>query len=305
MFIVLLFLLIDHIHPFEWTCTTETSPISLVNNEQCIILVEYLSIDRRQQKQTCLTDRLAVRTLPPPSYSSNYSMKLFRMNFCQLMTLSQLPFTLPVSLETLDLSSNLLASFTLAFPLPSSIKHLYLDNNPNLIELHFGTKHVQENLHTLSLRSNHRLQFSSLPESLIQLDLTNCHLVQSTTIFSTSFQSLKNLTHLSLADNQLEHLPIFEERMHFKYLNLSKNDLTFVDETWLHNDLEILDLRFNQIQSVEFLKDRSQVSHILFLAANFIPSSSRRRSPFNSSSKAILSHAIVTSLNFSTPRRSI
>ena len=291
MFILLIvLLLIDHIHPFEWNCT-KSSSISLVN-EQCTIIVEYLSIDHHREQ--CSTDRLFLRTLPPPSYSSNYSMKLFRMNFCQLMTLSQLPFTLPSSLETLDLSSNLLTSFTLAFPLPSSIKHLDLTNNPNLIELHFGPKYVQDNLITLALGHNHHMQFSSLPQSLIQLDLTDCHLAQSTTIF-TLFKSLKNLTHLSLADNQLDQLPILEERMRLKYLNLSNNRLMELDDHWLDEDLQILDLTLNQIRSLEFLHNRSQVYRIPFETSTVFPPSSSQPF-FNYLFTAIHFPAIVTSL---------
>lgn len=298
MFILLIVLLIDHIHPFEWNCT-KSSSVSLVN-EQCTIIVEYLSID--QQQERCSTDRLFLRTLPPPSYSSNYSMKLFRMNFCQLMTLSQLPFTLPSSLETLDLSSNLLTSFTLAFPLPSSIKHLHLTNNPNLIELHFGPKHVQDNLITLALGHNHHMQFSSLPQSLIQLDLTDCHLAQSTTIF-TLFKSLKNLTHLSLADNQLDRLPILEERIRLKSFNLSKNRLTRLDEYWLDEDLQILDLTSNQIQSLEFLHNRSQVHFNPYETPMVFSSSSQLF--FNYLSMAIHLPVIVTSLPFANLLRSI
>lgn len=258
MLILLIVLLIDHIQPFEWNCT-KSSSITLVHN-QCLIIVEYLSID--DHRQQCSTDRLTIRTLPPPSYSLNYSMKLFRMNFCQLRTLSQLPFTLPSSLETLDLSYNLLTSFTLAFPLPSTIKYLNLSHNPDLLEIHFGPKYVQDNLISLTLGHNHRMQVSSLPQSLIELDLTACHLAQSTTIF-TLFKSLKNLTHLSLAENQFDQLPRLEQRMRLKSLNLSKNYLTEFDEHWWNEDLHILDLSSNQIHSLQFFHNRSQV-HLTF-----------------------------------------
>jgi len=227
------------------------------NFEQCTITVEYISL--QQEKQICLTHTLSINTLPPPSFSSNYTMKIFQINFCQLLTLSQLPFPLPSSLEKLDLSSNLLSTFTLSFPLPSYLKYLYLDHNPNLIDINFGQKRIQQKLIGLSLRDNKQIQLSSLPLSLTQLDLTNCNLLQSPML--TLLKSLTKLTHLSLAENQLKQLPILDERIQLEYLNLSNNYLTSIENRWLNKQIQILDLSFNQIKSLEFFKERSfQVS---------------------------------------------
>jgi Leucine-rich repeat (LRR) protein len=189
-------------------------------------------------------------------------MQTFKLNSCQLLTLSQLPFSLPSSLEKLDLSYNLLSTFTLSFPLPSYLKYLYLDHNPNLIDINFGHYRVQQQLIGLSLRHNKYIQLSSLPLHLTHLDLTDCNLFQSTILSSSVLKSLKNLTHLSLADNQLKQLPILNERIQLEYLNLSNNHLTFIEDRWLHKHLRNLDLKFNQIKSLEFFKEKLKMNHV-------------------------------------------
>jgi hypothetical protein len=69
-------------------------------------------------------------------------------------------------------------------------------------------------------------------------------------------KSLTKLTHLSLADNHLERLPTLDERIRLEYLNLSYNRLMYMEDRWLPRQLQILDLKFNQIRSLEFLKNR-------------------------------------------------
>jgi Leucine-rich repeat (LRR) protein len=262
MFILLIFLLIDNSQSLEWNCTeNKHNQIS----EQCTIIIEYISL--KQEKQICLTHTLLIKTLPLPSFSSNYTMKNVQINFCQLLTLSQLPFTLPSSLEKLDLSYNLLSTFTLSFPLPSYLKYLYLDHNPNLININFGHKRVQQKLLILSLRHNKHIQLSSLPLYLTQLDLTNCNLLQSTILIL--LRSLTKLTHLSLGENQLKQIPILNERIQLKYLNLSNNYLTFIEDRWLDKQIKILDLSFNHIKSLEFFQERlkmNQVSSVFYSA---------------------------------------
>ncbi|CAF1345664.1 unnamed protein product [Adineta ricciae] len=255
MFILLIIFLINNGQSFEWNCTVNKH--SLFSNdqttEQCTILIEYLSL--QQDKQICTTHTLAVRNLPLYSLLSDYTMRTFQVTSCQLLTLSQLPFSLPSSLETLDLSSNLLSTFVLSYPIPLNLKYLYLDSNPNLRYMKFG--HNQQ-LIGLSLRHNQQLQLSSLPRNLIQLDLTNCSLAQSSLM--SIVKSLKRLTHLSLVDNQLERLPVLDRSIELEYLNLSNNALTTIDDHWLHKSLRILDLRFNQIKSMEFCKERLKIN---------------------------------------------
>jgi len=254
MFIFFLFLLIDNSQSLEWNCT-ENKHFLFSNDhiyEQCTITIEYISL--QQEKQVCITHTLAIKTLPPPSFSSNYTMRTFQINSCQLLTLSQLPFSLPSSLEILDLSYNLLSTFTLSFPLPSHLKYLYLDHNLNLININFGHNNIQQQLIGLSLRHNKYIQLSSFPLNLIQLDLTDCNLLQSPML--TLLKSLRKLTHLSLADNRLERLPILDKNIQLEYLNLSNNHLTWIEDNWLYKQLRILDLRFNQIKSLEFFKER-------------------------------------------------
>jgi Leucine-rich repeat (LRR) protein len=72
----------------------------------------------------------------------------------------------------------------------------------------------------------------------------------------TLLKSLRKLTHLSLADNRLERLPILDKNIQLEYLNLSNNHLTWIEDNWLYKQLRILDLRFNQIKSLEFFKER-------------------------------------------------
>ncbi len=254
IFEIILFLLlfIDNSLSSEWNCTVNKNSIdkmkffSFSNDqiyEQCTITVEYIN------QQVCIAHTLAITSLPPPSLSSNHTMQTFKINSCQLSTLGQLPFSLPSSVEILDLSYNSLSTFILSFPLSSNLKYLYLDYNPNLIDINFGNSRVQQRLIGLSLRHNKKIQLSSLPPHLTQLDLTDCNLLQSPLLIS-----LTKLTHLSLADNQLERLPSIDENVRLEYLNLSNNRLTSIEDGWLHRPLRTLDLKFNRIQSLEFLK---------------------------------------------------
>ena len=244
----------------DWNCTLYKTSVDektffpFLNDpipEQCTITVEYDHIHNENEKQVCTTHRLAITSLPPPSTSSNHTMQTFKLNSCHLSTLGQLPFSLPSSVQRLDLSSNVLSTFTLSFPLPSNLKYLILDSNPNLIEIHFGSPRVQQRLIGLSLRHNQKMRLSSLPVHLTHLDLTDCNLSHS--FLSTLLIPLTRLTHLSLADNQLERLPSIDERVQLQYLNLSNNRLIFIDKHWLHRQLGVLDLRHNRFNSVEFL----------------------------------------------------
>jgi len=232
------------------------SPDYLFSNEQiyeqCTITVEYQNL--QQEKHVCITHTLTIESLPPLSLSTNHTMQTFKINSCQLSTLGQLPFSLPSSVELLDLSSNSLSTFVLSFPLPSNLKYLYLDSNPNLIDINFGNHRVQQRLISLSLRHNKKMQLLSLPPYLTQLDLTDCNLSQSSIL--PLMISLTKLTHLSLADNQLERLPSINENIRLEYLNVSNNRLTFIEDEWLHSSLRTLDLKFNQIQSLEFLQNK-------------------------------------------------
>jgi Leucine-rich repeat (LRR) protein len=257
MFILFIFLLIDNSRSLEWNCTKNNLSNDHVY-EQCTITIEYLS--SQQQKHVCITNTLSINNLPSLSFSSNYSMQTFQINSCQLLTLSQLPFSLPSSLEKLDLSYNLLSTFTLSFPLPSYLKYLHLDHNPNLIEINFGSHRVQQQLIGLSLRHNKHLQLSSLPLRLTYLDLTDCNLLQSPIL--SLLKSLTNLTHLSLVDNQLKRLPVLDDRIQLEYLNLSNNQLTSIEDRWLHKHLRNLDLKFNQIKSLDFFKERLKMNHV-------------------------------------------
>jgi Leucine-rich repeat (LRR) protein len=232
--------------------------------EQCTITVEYNNL--QQEKQVCIAHTLMIESLPPLSLSSNHTMQTFQINSCQLSTLAQLPFSLPASVEILDLSYNLLSTFALSFPLPANLKYIYLDSNPNLIDINFGHHRVQQRLIGLSLRHNKKIQLSSFPPHLTQLDLTDCNLLQSPIL--PLVISLTKLTHLSLADNQLERLPSMDESIRLEYLNVSNNRLTLIEDGWLHRSLRTLDLRFNQIQSLEFLENKlttNQVRKILVL----------------------------------------
>lgn len=260
VFEIILFILlfINNSLSSEWNCTMPKTQIKhfLFTNdhisEQCTITVEYKNI--QQEKQVCIAHTLTIESLPPLSLLSNYTMQTFKINFCQLSTLGQLPFSLPSSVEILDLSYNSLSTFILSFPLPSNLKYIYLDYNPNLIDINFGHQRVQQQLIGLSLRHNRKIQLSSLPPHLTQLDLTDCNLLHSPIL--QLLISLTKLTHLSLADNQLEKLPSFNENIRLEYLNVSNNRLTLIEDQWLHAPLRILDLKFNQIQSVEFLKNK-------------------------------------------------
>lgn len=251
--LILIFFVLLHLHPIrsslEWNCAGDLR----VAKQQCTITVEYRTSQGR--KEVCHARTLALTSLPIYSFSSNHTMQTFRVNFCQLSSIGQLPFSLPSSVERLDLSENALSTFTLAFPLPSNLQTLILDRNENLTEIQFGHPRLHQRLTRLSLRHNRRIQLSSFPASLIELDLTDCNL--SPLSLSNLFIPLKNLTHLSLADNHLTQLPTLDERVRLEHLNLSKNQLTVIDEKWFaqhHHHLRMVDLRFNRIQSVEFLQ---------------------------------------------------
>ncbi|CAF2937286.1 unnamed protein product [Rotaria sp. Silwood2] len=263
MFILFIFLLIHKSQSLEWNCTA-TKHYLFSNDqiyEQCTIIIEYISLEQQQQKQKCITHSLSIKALPPISILSNYTMHTFKIHSCQLLTLNQLPFSLPSSVENLDLSYNLLSTFTLSFPLPLYLKYLRLDHNPNLIDINFGYNHIQERLIGLSLRHNKHIQLKSLPLYLQQLDLTNCNLFESSIL--SILKTLTKLTHLSLADNQLKQLPLLDKRIQLEYLNLSNNHLTFIDNGWLHKSLKILDLKFNQIESLEFFNELLKINQAL------------------------------------------
>lgn len=252
----LLLLLIDKSSSSDWTCRSlKASPRLFSNNylhEQCTITVQYTNVN--QEKHLCIAHTLTIESLPPLSLSGNHTMQMFKINFCQLSTVAQLPFSLPSTVEFLDLSYNNLSRFLLSFPLPANLRYLYLDSNPNLLDIDFGNARVQQRLTSLSLRHNHHLRITSLPEHLTELDLTDCNLSQSSIL--SLLISLKRLTHLSLANNQLERLPSFDEHIQLDYLNVSNNHLTIIEDRWLHGSLRTLDLKFNQIQSLESLQKR-------------------------------------------------
>ncbi|CAF3799622.1 unnamed protein product [Rotaria sordida] len=267
MFILFIFFLIHKSQSLEWNCT-ETKHYLFSNDqiyEQCTITIEYILLEQQQQqqqyKQICITHSLSIKTLPPISFLSNYTMHTFKINSCQLLTLNQLPFLLPSSVENLDLSYNLLSTFTLSFPLPSYLKYLRLDHNPNLIDINFGYNHIQQRLIGLSLRHNKNIKLTSLPVYLKQLDLTNCNLLQSSIL--SLLKTLTKLTHLSLANNQLTQLPIIDKRIQLEYLNLSNNNLTFIENEWLHKSLKILDLKYNQLESLKFFNQILKINQTL------------------------------------------
>ena len=254
--LLFLLLLIDKSSSSDWTCRSlQASPLLFSNNylnEQCTITVQYINVE--QEKHLCIAHTLTIESLPPLSLSGNHTMQMFKINFCQLSSVAQLPFSLPSTVEFLDLSYNNLSTFVLSFPLPANLRYLYLDSNPNLIDIDFGNTRVQQQLIGLSLRHNQHLHLTSFPVHLTELDLTDCNLSQSSIL--PLFISLKKLTHLSLANNQLERLPSFDEHIQLDYLNVSNNHLTMIEDRWLHGSLRTLDLKFNQIQSLEYLQKR-------------------------------------------------
>ncbi|CAF2909489.1 unnamed protein product [Rotaria sp. Silwood2] len=263
--ILFILLFINNCLSTDWNCTMNKNSIDkkkyfLFSNdqfaEQCTITVEY--INRQNEKLVCTIHTLAIKSLPPLSLSSNHTMQTFKIHSCQLSAIDQLPFSLPSSVEILDLSYNSLSTFILSFPLPSNLKYLYLDSNPNLIHINFGHSRVQQQLIGLSLRHNKKMQISSLPPHLTQLDLTDCNLLQSSIL--PMLISLTKLIHLSLVDNQLEDLPSLDENIQLEYLNVSNNSLTHIEGKWLHRQLHTLDLTFNQIQSLEFFKDKLNIN---------------------------------------------
>ena len=259
--ILFILLTIDKSLLSEWNCTIKANSSDrktsfLFSNdqfsEQCTITVEY--INYKQEKQVCIAHTLAITSLPPLSLSSNHTMQTFKINSCQLSKLSHLPFSLPSSVEILDLSYNSLSTFVLSFPLSSNLKYLYLDSNSNLIDINFGSYRAQRRLIGLSLRHNKKMKLLSLPPHLTQLDLTDCNLFQSS--ISSLLLSLTKLTHLSLADNRLESLPPLDENVQLEYLNVSNNRLTSIEDRWLYQQLRYLDLKFNLIRSLEFFKNK-------------------------------------------------
>ena len=195
-----------------------------------------------------------IKSLDYYSFKSLYSLNVLNLSYNSLLEIQQDTFTRIPYLEILDLSYNLLSTFVFSFPLPSNLKYLYLDSNPNLIEINFGHTLVQQRLIGLSLRHNKNMKLSSFPPHLTQLDLTDCNIVQSSIL--PLFVSLTKLTHLSLADNQLERLPSIDKNVRLEYLNVSNNRLTSIEDHWLNDQLHFLDLTFNQIQSLEFLKSK-------------------------------------------------
>ena len=253
MFFFIIFLLINLSHSVvEWNCN-ENKQIQ----RQCTINIEYEF--NQYKKQICSIHSLTIHHYPT---LTNVPMKKIQINFCQLNSTQQIPLTLPVSVNELDLSDNNLGKFTLSFPLSAYLKVIRLDRNPNLIEFDFGPKNSHEQLRRLSLRHNHQIQLTDLPKNLIELDLTDCHLSLKPSILF-ALKSLRKLTHLSLANNQLKQinanrLPM--QQLH--YLNLSKNHLTIIDKHWLNKHLQTLDLSSNQIRSLEvfdeFLLRRNQ-----------------------------------------------
>lgn len=254
--VVVLFMFIQSSFSSEWICTRIKSNNSFSSNdsisEQCTISVQFTNI--QQEKHICIIHTLTIESLPPLSLSPNHTMQTFRIHSCQLSALGQLPFSLPSSVQLLDLRNNSLSTFILSFPLPSNLQSIYLDQNPNLTRVDFGSQRVQQQLTHLTFRHNKQMQLSSLPRHLTRLDLTDCNLFQSSIL--SLFVSLTNLTHLSLADNQLEQLPSIDANLRFEYLNLSNNHLTTIDNQWIHRSLRTFDLRYNQIESLEFLNEK-------------------------------------------------
>ena len=264
--VVLAFVLLGFSRASEWNCTIVKrqpiapdrlffdSPPTLV--DRCTITVEYRLDDNEQT--VCTTETLSIPRLPTflsSSSSMNFTVHTLRIHACQLLTVNQLAFTLPTSLVELDLSANLLSTLSVSF-LP--LKYLRLDHNPDLIEIDVDEEH----LIGLSLRHNPHLQLAALPRRLTQLDLTDCHLSHL-----TSLPSLTRLTHLSLAANQFVRLPELDSRVQLQYLNLSKNRLTLLSHSWLSSSsLRMLDVRFNQIRSMDVLparwKNTTKTEHV-------------------------------------------
>lgn len=255
--VVLAFVLLGLSRASEWNCTiVKRQPIAPDRlffdsrptlADRCTITVEYRLDDNEQT--VCTTETLSIPRLPTflssSSSSMNFTVHTLRIHSCQLLTVNQLAFTLPTSLVELDLSSNLLSTLSVSF-LP--LKYLRLDRNPSLIEIDVDDEH----LIGLSLRHNPHLQLGTLPRRLTQLDLTDCHLSHL-----TSLPSLTRLTHLSLATNQFVRLPELDSRLQLQYVNLSKNRLTLLSHSWLSSSsLRMLDVRFNQIRSMDVLPAR-------------------------------------------------
>ena len=242
--IIHLLLLISHCRALEWNCLRTPNEDFLAVREQCTITVEYLSA--RHERHTCTIHTLSVTSLPV--YSTNYTAKRLRINACQLLTISQIPFALPSTLDELDLSSNLLSTVIVSASWPSNLTSLRLDHNANLVDINLS----QRRLAALSLRHNHYMQFVALPSQLTHLDLTDCNLFQSPVL--VSLKSLAKLTHLSLANNALVRLPRLHEHVQLESLNLSHNRLISIEGPWLDAPLHTVDLRFNDISSLDFLK---------------------------------------------------
>jgi len=81
-----------------------------------------------------------------------------------------------------------------------------------------------------------------------------------------SFTALTNLTHLNLAENQVEDINgLLTAQMNLKQLNLSSNRLHWFDYAFVPNSLLELDLRDNLIDSVEnyySLKEGFQLQYL-------------------------------------------
>ena len=251
--IIHLLLLISHGRALEWNCLRaplESNEDFLAVREQCTITVEYLS--SHHERHTCTIHTLSV-TSWPVAYASNHTATRLRINACQLLTISQIPFALPSTLDELDLGSNLLSTVIVSSSWPSNLSSLRLDHNAHLVDINLTQGLLQgRRLTALSLRHNHFMQFVALPSQLTHLDLTDCNLFQSPVL--GSLKSLAKLTHLSLANNALVRLPRLHERVQLESLNLSHNRLISVEGPWLDAPLHTVDLRFNDISSLDFLK---------------------------------------------------
>ena len=81
-----------------------------------------------------------------------------------------------------------------------------------------------------------------------------------------SFAALTNLTHLNLAENQIEDINgLLTTQMALRHLNLSSNRLHWFDYAFVPNSLVALDLHDNLIDSVEnyySLKEGFQLEYL-------------------------------------------
>ena len=104
--------------------------------------------------------------------------------------------------------------------------------------------------------------FNETP-SLHFLDLSKNRLQ---TLDQSSFAALTNLTHLNLADNEVEDINgLLTTQMNLQHLNISSNKLQWFDYAFVPNSLRSLDIHNNQIDSVEnyySLKDGFQLEYL-------------------------------------------